>query len=501
MDREMDHGDVTPARSPFRRRAVFAVVTLLAAAVALAIVLETRSTPPRNAKNASSAAGVATVQRRNLVETDTESGTLSYAEPQTVYDRLTGTITSLPRVGQVVKRGQALFEVDDKPVILLYGSKPAYRELDSADKSGPDVGELNANLVSLGYYTYGIVVDDTWQTATTAAVKALQRALGEQETGKLTLGAVVFLPGEQLVNTVQATTGSPVSFEHADSPRAELVDLTSTASATSTTTTTPTATSTNPTSANPTITQTVTVTRSTTPASHSDKSSGSSASGSRGGGAKPGGGSAGSGGAKSGGAGSGGAGSGGAKSGGAGSGGAAPGGTAILQTSSTRLVATVNLAAGSQSEAVLGSRVTVEMPDGSVVGGTIMAVSPLASSPGSNGGGSGGSSSSAGGGSPSSDSSGSPATVPVTIALNGHVKGAGLDQAAVSVNFAQAKAQHVLCVPVTALVATAGDAYAVQEVAAPHTLLPVSTGLFAGGYVQISGQGIHPGLQVTDSQG
>jgi hypothetical protein len=59
----------------------------------------------------------------------------------------------------------------------------------------------------------------------------------------------------------------------------------------------------------------------------------------------------------------------------------------------------------------------------------------------------------------------------------------------------------VLSVPVTALVATAGGGYSVQETAAPEKLIPVTTGLFAAGYVQISSPGIYPGLQVTDSQG
>jgi len=56
-------------------------------------------------------------------------------------------------------------------------------------------------------------------------------------------------------------------------------------------------------------------------------------------------------------------------------------------------------------------------------------------------------------------------------------------------------------VPVTALLATAGGGYAVQTAAEPHTLIPVTTGLFAAGYVEISGRGIQPGLAVTDSQG
>ena len=60
-------------------------------------------------------------------------------------------------------------------------------------------------------------------------------------------------------------------------------------------------------------------------------------------------------------------------------------------------------------------------------------------------------------------------------------------------NFAQAKAKGVLSVPVTALLAVAGGNYAVQEAAEPHTLIPVTTGLFAAGYVQISGAGDLPG--------
>jgi hypothetical protein len=56
-------------------------------------------------------------------------------------------------------------------------------------------------------------------------------------------------------------------------------------------------------------------------------------------------------------------------------------------------------------------------------------------------------------------------------------------------------------VPVTALLATAGGGYAIQEAQAPHRLVPVTPGLFAAGYVQISGAEVSQGLQVTDSQG
>jgi hypothetical protein len=173
----------------------------------------------------------------------------------------------------------------------------------------------------------------------------------------------------------------------------------------------------------------------------------------------------------------------------------------VLQTSSTQLVVTVDLDATKQSEAKVGEAVTVEMPNGNTVNGKITAVSSVAQSSSSGNGNGNGNGNGSGNGNGNGGNGSSGATIPVTIALRGHQTGGGLDQAAVSVNFEQAQARNVLSVPVTALLATGGGNYAVQAAAVPHTLIPVTTGLFAAGYVQISGQGIYPGLQVTDSQG
>ena len=166
-----------------------------------------------------------------------------------------------------------------------------------------------------------------------------------------------------------------------------------------------------------------------------------------------------------------------------------------------RLVVTVDLDATKQTEAVVGESVTVEFAEGAPSTArsrrsvrSRRRVVELDSGSGSGGG--------SGGGSGLGGNSGSPsATISVTIALTGHRKIDGLDQAAVSVNFEQQKATNVLSVPVTALIATAGGGYAVQAAAAPHQLLPVTPGLFAAGYVQISGSQITPGLQVTDFEG
>jgi hypothetical protein len=545
-------------RLPRRRGRWFASLALLvAAAVVVAIVVSNNKPASRGSGAGTTATGAATVERRNLVATDTESGTLSYANAQTVYNRLSGTITWVPQVGRVIRAGQTLFDVDNKPVLLMDGSTPAYRELSAADVKGPDVYELNKNLVDLGYNPDGIVVDDEWQAATTAGIDELQYHLDETETGKLTLGKVVFLPGPQMIQTVDTTVGStaasytgtsePLFVDYSsDSTTTTGTDTSTigttgtdtsttgtTGTDTSTTGTTGTETSTTGTTGTDTSTTGTGTTGTTTGttntggtgkgntqtsgssgtdnlsrqtlqalmrlvrqqqrelqteerANHAPSTSGNHGntgnSGNSGNSGKTG---------NSGNSGTSGNSGNGGTSGNGGGGGAA---VAVLSTSSTKLVVTVDLSPSSQSEAAIGERVTVEMPNGSTVGGRVTAVSPVATSSSSDTGGDTGAGDGASGGSGSS-------TVPVTIVLDKRAKGGGLDQASVSVNFVQSKANHVLSVPVTALLATSGSTFAVQEASSPHKLIPVQTGLFAAGYVEISGSNIYPGLKVTDSQG
>jgi hypothetical protein len=227
--------------------------------------------------------------------------------------------------------------------------------------------------------------------------------------------------------------------------------------------------------------------------------------GSRSGAAAGGGGGSGGSGAAAAGGGSGGSGAGAAGGGSAGGGataaaaaGSGSSGAAaqqVLQTTSSRVVVSVNLDATKQTEAVVGAPVTVQLPDGSTDSGKITKVSSVAQSSTS-------SSSSGGGGGAGGSSSTPSSTVPVTITLTGRRHVAALDQAAVSVNFEQQVQRGVLAVPVTALLATAGGGYAVQTVGpGPRHLVPVTPGLFGGGYVEVSGSGLSEGLRVSDAQG
>jgi hypothetical protein len=153
------------------------------------------------------------VERRELSATVSEAGTLTYrarsdGSPYSVINQARGIYTRLPAAGQVVSQGQGLYRVNDRPVVLLRGATPAYRTL-SAGASGPDVAELNADLVTLGYATAAQLnpASASFGPATAAAVMKLQAALSVTQNGTLALGQVVFEPSAVRVTNVSAQLG------------------------------------------------------------------------------------------------------------------------------------------------------------------------------------------------------------------------------------------------------------------------------------------------------
>jgi multidrug efflux pump subunit AcrA (membrane-fusion protein) len=156
----------------------------------------------------------ATVARRELASQTRVDATLGYAGTYTVVNQAQGTITALPRIGQVVRQGQVLYRVSGRPVVLLYGTVPAYRSL-SYGMKGRDVAELNAALGHSG---------DRFGTTTMYALMRLQRRLGVDRTGELALGDAVFLPGAaRVTGHASAVLGGPVR------PGMTLMSATSTA--------------------------------------------------------------------------------------------------------------------------------------------------------------------------------------------------------------------------------------------------------------------------------
>ena len=116
------------------------------------------------------------------------------------------TFSALPAVGAGLKRGMSVYSLNGKPVTLLYGNVTMWRALYVGVSEGPDVTELEENLIALGFEHSGAT--DRFTTATEAAVKAWQASLGEKATGIVAIGDVVVETGPIEVDTVAANTGA-----------------------------------------------------------------------------------------------------------------------------------------------------------------------------------------------------------------------------------------------------------------------------------------------------
>lgn len=186
-----------------RRAALVVAVTVLAGAAAGWWVLA-RNDPEAPAA-APRALSTAAVTRGDLVATVQEPGRLGYSGSYTVVGQRQGTVTAVPRPGQVIKRGQQAYAVDQRPVPLFYGSVPFYRALGPGSE-GADVRQLEQNLAALGY---PVTVDDEYTSGTARAVRRWQEDLGVAGTGTVAPGDAVVAGGEVRVGTVDVLVGAP----------------------------------------------------------------------------------------------------------------------------------------------------------------------------------------------------------------------------------------------------------------------------------------------------
>ena len=200
-------------RWPRRRRWLPAVVmTAIAVAAAGGWVAGRTFDGGSPAAAAAVPTGIAAVVRTSLTTTTQVPGTLGYADSYQVINELTGAaLTALPQLGEVIRRGQSLYEVDGTPVPLLYGARPMWRPIELGMTPGPDVYQLDENLLALGYTGGGyLTASDTFTYAAAAAVSAWQAARGQVPTGSVQLGSVAFEPGPVRVDSLAAAIGSPV---------------------------------------------------------------------------------------------------------------------------------------------------------------------------------------------------------------------------------------------------------------------------------------------------
>jgi hypothetical protein len=193
---------------PNRRRRWIAGAALAAALASAAALVVTGSGSGAAPPPAGPSGPTSTITVQDLVQTDDQPGTLGYGDDRTAYDQLGGTVTWLPRPGAVIRADHRLFSLDGTPVVLMSGSVPMYRSLSEGVADGPDVRELNADLVALGYDPYGeITVGDHFGPGTADGVDRWEAAHDLTQDGQVVLGRMVFLPGSRRIADVNVSVG------------------------------------------------------------------------------------------------------------------------------------------------------------------------------------------------------------------------------------------------------------------------------------------------------
>lgn len=208
-----------------RRRVLWAVVG--ASAIVVAGVAGWLRMTDGNTGQASADTGpvaTAVVERGTVAATSNWDGTLDYGTPFTVSSSTAGVVTRLVHEGTTVAPGAELYRVNERPVTLLQGVVPMYRDL-APGASGVDVEQLETNLAQLGYG--GFTADDAYNEATADAVRAWQTAIGAAPIGTVGRGDVVFVAEGRRVDTLHVDVGDQVG------PGAPVLDITSTEKAVS----------------------------------------------------------------------------------------------------------------------------------------------------------------------------------------------------------------------------------------------------------------------------
>lgn len=350
-------------RRPGRRRRATIAAAGGALAVLAAGVIAWRAGDddgPTAGADDAPATTTAEVTVRDLQERTEVDGTLGYGDTSQLSLATQGTVTWLPPEGTVIDRGQPVAQVDDRPVPLLFGDRPLWRELGPGVEDGPDVELVEANLVTLGVVTADeLTVDQEWTAATTDALQEWQDALGLEDSGRLAPGDVAVQPAALRVAAHVAELGGQA-------------------------------------------------------------------------------------------------------------------GGPVLEVAGTTRQVTVDLEATRQGMVAVGQAVEVELPDGTVVTGTVASVGTVAETP------------EGAADDPTADQT---PTIEVTVSLDDPAAAGALDEAPVTVSVVTTAAQGVTAVPVDALLALAEGGYAVERsVAGGGTeLVAVEIGAFADGWVQVTG--------------
>ncbi|MEO6088029.1 MAG: peptidoglycan-binding protein [Umezawaea sp.] len=154
-------------------------------------------------------------------------------------------------------------------------------------------------------------------------------------------------------------------------------------------------------------------------------------------------------------------------------------GAELFATTTTTRIVDAHLKLANQQLAVVGAKVGLDLPGGARTAGTISSVGTPTEKPGSG--------------------EQKETVIPVVVTLDDPTAAGSLQEASVTVSVPSARRENVLSVPVGALLAITPEQFGVEVVEADGTTrkVPVKTGLFAGGRVEITGDGVEAGLRVV----
>jgi multidrug efflux system membrane fusion protein len=206
-----------------RRRWPWIIAGTLGIVAVIAIIISVTSDGDSGEVAQDTSLTTATVERTDVVATDTLAGTLGYGSTDTVSYRTSpagvttvtglasGIVTWVVDEGALIVPGDVLYEVNTVPVVVLEGDIPQYRAFQSRMSDGPDVEQLERALVELGFDPDGdMEIDEDFTSATRDAIELLQESVGADDDGRLELGEVLFGPAATYISVVLVDLGDQI---------------------------------------------------------------------------------------------------------------------------------------------------------------------------------------------------------------------------------------------------------------------------------------------------
>ena len=204
------------------RKTLTTIVVLLLSIVCAVVIVIGISGTSKKSKSLEIATPISSRIINPSASSSQASQSVQYAALEGPSQRLAnaaaGTITWLPKPGDLIEFGTALYAVDHKPIILMEGSLPMYRDIAYKVSDGPDVAQLERNLVNLGYVadeaTTGnssdLTVDHHVTPLTESSIRSWQLSLGLTSTGVVKQGDVVFRPEAVQISELHVALGEVI---------------------------------------------------------------------------------------------------------------------------------------------------------------------------------------------------------------------------------------------------------------------------------------------------